>query len=226
MLKDFLHLLYPEVCIGCGSDSVTPGQCLCLECFASLPETGFFQHANNPMETKFFGRAKIRHAGSAYYYEKDTVIQRLLQEVKYKENRQCGLFMGHLMVNTLVPCTWMAEIDILVPIPLSKKRKEFRGYNQSAILAQPIAEYFSLPLNDNAVIRTVHTETQTHKNREERWNSMQNIFKITDMNALQNKHVLVIDDVFTTGATTEVLCNVLLKETNARVSVATFSCAV
>lgn len=226
ILNDFLHLIYPEVCIGCGSDAITFRNFLCINCFENLPKTNFFKHSNNPIEEKFFGRTKISHAASAFFFEKNTVIQRLLQELKYKQNKDCGNFMGKLMCNEMEDCSWVSEINLIVPIPLSKKRKSFRGYNQSVVIAEPIAEKYHLEINDEAIVRTVHTETQTHKNREERWNSMQEIFKINNKEIFENKHVLVLDDVITTGATTEVLCNVLLQQTNAKVSVATFACTV
>ncbi len=225
-LKDFLHLIYPEVCIGCGNDTVASGHLLCAACYHQLPATNFFEQHDNPILEKFFGRARISHAGSAYFYDKKSAIQRLMHEVKYKQNLECGTYIGNLLANELERAAWAKEIDLIIPIPLSKQRKFKRGYNQSVVIATPFAERLGIEVNDEAVIRTVHTESQTHKNREERWNSMQNIFKIIDAEALKDKHILVVDDVLTTGATMEVLCNVLLNETNAKVSVATFACAV
>lgn len=225
-LKDFLHLIYPEICVGCGNDSLVSGHLLCAACYHQLPATSFFEQKENPVMEKFFGRAKISHAGSAYFYDKKSVIQRMLHELKYRQNKECGRYLGTLLANEMELSGWIKDIDVIIPVPLSKKRKIERGYNQSVLIAEPVAERFALSVNDDAVIRTVNTETQTHKNREERWNSMQHIFKIEDISAIKNKHVLVLDDVLTTGATMEVLCNVLLNEPDTKVSVATFACAV
>ena len=225
-LKDFLHIIYPEVCVGCGNDTLASGHLLCAACYHQLPATNFFEQKENPVMEKFFGRAKISNAGSAYFYDKKSVIQRMLHELKYKQNKECGRYLGTLLANEIVSSDWMCNVDVIIPVPLSKKRKFQRGYNQSVLIAEPLAEKFGLTINDEAVVRTVNTETQTHKNREERWNSMQNIFKIEDISAIKNKHILVLDDVLTTGATIEVLCNVLLQESGAKVSIATFACAI
>lgn len=225
-LKDFLHLVYPEVCMGCGSDEVSGEQMLCAQCFHSLPATGFFGMEDNPVAQKFYGREKIAHAASAYFYSKDSLIQRLLAALKYKQDRDCGRYLGILLLNQMLQSQWLADIDLLIPLPLSKERKFQRGYNQSTLLAEPMSEKTGVPIEEEVVVRTVNTETQTHKTREERWNSMQNIFRVTDPDKLKGKHVLVIDDVLTTGATLEVLCNTILRVPRVQVSVATFACAM
>lgn len=212
--------------MGCGSDETGGNQLLCAHCFHGLPATGFFSMKDNPVEQKFYGRVKIAHAASAYFYSKNSLVQRLLAALKYKNDKACGRFLGNLLANQILESDWITEIDMLIPLPLSKQRQFQRGYNQSVLLAERVSEKFDIPVSKHAVIRTVNTETQTHKNREERWNSMQNIFRITDRRSLQNKHVLVIDDVITTGATAEVLCSEILRVPGVQVSVATFACAM
>lgn len=225
-IYDFQHLVYPHTCMGCGTDEIEGTQYLCLTCLYSLPKTNFFSQSFNPVEEKFWGRTKIKHAGSAFFYDKDSSLQQLLKALKYRRNKDCGYFLSDLLMQEMKTACWLRELDAIIPLPLSEQRQHHRGYNQATVLSSAISRELQIPIWENAVARTVNTESQTHKTREERWSSMQNIFEIISTNQLEGKHLLLVDDVLTTGATMEVLCQSINKIAGVEISVATLAYTV
>jgi ComF family protein len=215
----FLHLFYPHNCEGCGSDVIFDSQLLCARCRHRLPETGFFTRANNPVEKLFYGRAAIQHAGSAYYFTKDSLLQHLLIQLKYKGNKEAGYFLGRMMGLALAQSEHFSTVDVLVPLPLNHKKEQMRGYNQAALLCEGIHEVWRKPVLPHAVTRTRFTETQTRQNRVSRWQNMEGVFAVNEPALLQHKHILLIDDVITTGATLEACSSSLLAVDGVRVSI-------
>ncbi len=223
-ISPLFHLFYPHNCIGCGSDVINKGNFLCLECFDNLPETNFALHANNPLEKKFWGRIALVSAMSLFYFSKESIVQNMIHEVKYKGNKKAGHYFGNLMGKSLLNSNRF-HIDIIIPLPLFEKKEKMRGYNQSEILCNGISEILNKPVIKNNVIRKVFTETQTKKHRAERWKNVENIFHVNNPQALENKHVLLVDDVITTGATLDACGTEILKIRNVKLSVATLAMA-
>jgi ComF family protein len=217
--NDFLHLFYPYNCIGCGTDVVNDDQQLCFNCFSELPFTHFEDRAANPVEKIFYGRSNIEQAAAVLYFTKHSIVQRLLFELKYKSNRNAGLFLGRLIGNAMMHSERFQNIDLLVPMPLNERRLKQRGYNQADILIAGIQEKISIASSSNAVIRSLYTQTQTHKDRTARWQSMEHVFKVADQNEITDKHILIVDDVITTGATMEALANCIHSHADCRISV-------
>ena len=209
-LDNFLHLFFPHNCEGCGTDTISDAHFLCAKCLHRLPETHFFSSPANPIEKLFYGRLPVTHAATAWYFTKDSLLQHLLIQLKYKGNKEAGYFLGRMMGYLLMKADRFHDIDVLVPLPLNEKKAYIRGYNQAALICKGIAEIWHLPVLENAVMRTKFTETQTHQNRTSRWQNMEGVFAVTDIPALQNKHILLIDDVITTGATLEACGSVIL----------------
>jgi ComF family protein len=219
-----LHLFYPHNCIGCGSDLIQKENFLCLECLENLPQTNFAQHANNPLEKKFWGRISLVSAMSLLYFSKESIVQNMVHELKYKGNKKAGHYFGNLMGKSLLNSNRF-HIDLLIPLPLFQKKEKMRGYNQSEILCNGISEIINKPVLKNNVIRKVFTETQTKKQRLERWKNVENIFQVNSPRELEGKHILLIDDVITTGATLDACGTEILKIKNVKLSVATFAMA-
>jgi ComF family protein len=225
-IKDsFLHVIFPHVCDGCGSDLLNVESRLCIRCFASLPETNFEEHSNNPVEKIFWGRLPIVEATAQFYFTKESLMQRLMHQFKYKGNKDLGLQLGTMMGNSLKSSKRFKDIDALVPLPLFPSKERKRGYNQATILCEGITEMFHRPILKNVITRPQHTETQTKKGRIERWKNIEGKFQLLDTAAIQNKHLLLIDDVITTGATLEACANELLKTGNVKLSIATLCIA-
>ena len=223
-LKDVLQLFFPHVCTGCGSDVVSSGNMLCLRCTAELPVTNFFDQTGNPVEEKFYGRMAVHSAAAAYYFTKDSMLENLVYQLKYQGNKDIGVYLGKLMGEMLQQSQRFQDVDAIIPLPLNKRREKKRGYNQATAIANGIHSVWDKPLLDKAVLRTVYTETQTRKDRLSRWENMQGVFAIAQPEALRGKHLLLIDDVITTGASLETCGMEILKVDGVTLSLATVAC--
>lgn len=220
-LTAFSHLFYPHNCEGCGTDTLRDDYFLCARCLHKLPETGFFGKEANPVEKLFYGRLNITNAAAAFYFTKDSLLQHVLVQLKYKSNKESGYFLGRMMGYALLQTERFNQTDILVPLPLNPKKEYLRGYNQAALICEGISEVWHKPVCADAVTRIRFTETQTHQNRVSRWQNMEGVFRVTRPEALKNKHILLIDDVITTGATLEACGSSLLEIEVASVNIAT-----
>lgn len=219
-IKDsFLHLIFPHICAGCGSDILNKENQLCIRCTEALPDTHFESHPNNPVEKKFWGRLQLQAATAQYYFTSESLIQRLTHQFKYRGNKELGFQLGRMMGDSLRRSARF-HVDALIPLPLFPNKERKRGFNQSVILCRGIAEYLQVAVLENVIIRPQHTETQTHKGRIERWRNMEGKFVLVNKAAIANKHVLLVDDVVTTGATLESCGNEILKAENVRLSIA------
>jgi len=225
IVSPLLHFIYPHICIGCGSDVLDADNFLCLDCINNLPHTGFAMHANNPVEKIYRGRMAITAGMSEIYFAKNSIIQNLIHEFKYKGNKKIGAYLGRMMGNSLQNSNRFMDIDYLVPIPLFTEKEFKRGFNQASILCQGISEVLGIPIVSKNVMRNIHTETQTKKGRAERWKNVEKKFSVTDPGVFANKHILLVDDVITTGATLEACGSEILKIEGTRLSVATLAIA-
>jgi ComF family protein len=224
-IKDsFLHLLFPHLCAGCGSDILNEESVLCMRCIDAMPETNFEIHPNNPIEKTFWGRLPLVGATAQFYFTKESLIQHLMHQFKYKRNKVLGLQLGSIM-GEQIKRSGRFEADALVPLPLFPAKEKRRGYNQATLLCEGMANAMNIPVLDKVVIRPQHTETQTKRGRIERWKNMEGKFFLPNKAAIRNKHLLLVDDVITTGATLEACGNELLKAEGVRLSVATLCVA-
>ena len=221
-IKDsLLHLAYPHLCQGCGSDILQHDHLLCLHCLSSLPETNYHLHGNNPIEKKFWGRMPVVHATAQYYFTKESMMQHLMHSFKYKGNKELGIYLGTLMGHAFTSSNRFNDIDALIPLPLHQSKEHRRGFNQAAVLCEGIALVWNKPILKNVVSKPDFTETQTKKNRMERWQNIEGKFELKNAKAIEGKHLLLVDDVITTGATLEACGQEILKAENLRLSVAT-----
>lgn len=215
------QLFFPHICEGCGSDLLNEESTLCLRCLSKLPCTDFSIHTNNPLEKIFWGRLPLNAGTSQYYFTKASLMQRLMHQLKYRGNKELGLQLGRLMGLTLQQSTRFAGVDALLPLPLFEKRQKLRGYNQATIICEGIAEVLQLEILEDVVVRVQHTDSQTKKGRIERWQNIEGKFLLHDSSVIRNRHILLVDDVITTGATLEACGIELLKEANVSLSIAT-----
>jgi len=222
-LTDFAHLFFPHVCSGCSSDILDNDHQLCLRCISNLPVTNFFAQPGNPVEKKFYGRMPVKAAGSAYFFTKDSLFETLVYALKYRGNKDAGFYLGQLLAGYLANNSRFSEVDVLVPLPLNERREKKRGYNQSAVLCNGIASVWKKPVIDKAIIRKVYTETQTRKGRITRWQNMEGVFAVADAPAIEKKHILLVDDVITSGASLEACGSEILRIHGTTLSVATLA---
>ncbi|HEU4472260.1 MAG TPA: phosphoribosyltransferase family protein [Flavisolibacter sp.] len=220
LTEALLHLAYPHVCEGCGSDVLPKDQLLCLRCLSSLPLTGFHLHADNPVEKMFWGRLPLTAACAQYYFTKRSLMQGLLHQLKYRGNRDAGLYLGRLMGYSLLASSRFCTADLLLPMPLFRAREKRRGYNQAEVICRGISEVMQKPVRADIVIRSTGTDSQTKKGRIARWQNMEGRFELTGAAAIEHKQVLLVDDVITTGASLEALGRTLLPVEGIRLSIA------
>jgi ComF family protein len=219
------HLFFPKLCLGCGSDLVQNQQLVCLHCENHLRDFEFSTYTGNEVEMIFSGRLPIQSAASAYYFVRDSLVQQLIHQLKYGGQEELGRWMGWQMAIALKSSGRFESVTSLVPMPLFASRQRKRGYNQAAALCEGLSSYWTLPVLRTSIIRNRESATQTRKTRWERWHNVEGIFQVVDPGSLENQHVLLIDDVITTGATLEACGNLLCKIPGLQLSVATFAYA-
>ena len=221
MGTSLLHLAFPHICQSCGTDVIDVKHQLCIRCLAAMPRTDFEKHADNPVERAFWGRLQIQSGAAQYYFTKESGMQDLMNAFKYRGNKELGLYLGQLLGHALKERKRFDAIDALIPLPLFASKERARGFNQSLILCQGITQVWDKPIFSDVVVRKEATESQTKKNRVERWLNMKGRFEITKPKAIEGKHVLLIDDVITTGATLEACGREIIEAPNATLSIAT-----
>jgi ComF family protein len=213
------HLFYPSICFGCRKNEISPTEWLCLNCLSTLPLTGFENTRDNPVEQLFWGRTPIQFASSCFFYVEKTPIQRLIHEVKYKEQQQLGRWLGQMMGRRLANIFHASKVDLLLPMPLHPKKQKHRGYNQATLLCEGIHAITNCNFLEQVLIRNTNTKTQTKKSRIERWENVSEVFDITINENVINKHIVLVDDVITTGASTEACAATLIKKGASAVSI-------
>ena len=215
-----LDLISPRLCVVCGQRLTVSEEIICSKCNLHLPRTGFQQDPyENEMAKLFWHQIPIERATALFYYEAHSETANILYELKYKSHPEIGEVMGRLVAKELQPSGFFDGIDGIVPIPLAKKRQRQRGYNQSLEIARGISEITNLPIYNKVVRRNVFEGSQTNKGRWERNENVEKVFEMTDETAIHGKHLLIIDDVVTTGATVIACAKELCKASNVKISV-------
>lgn len=220
LFKDFISLFYPEVCLCCGEGLAKQEEFVCTACMYKLPKTNFHKQADNPVMKTFYGRVEVA-AGVAYcHYQKGNTVQNLVHEMKYNGKKELGTHLGKWYGHELKDSPAFQKIDVVVPVPLHKRKLRKRGYNQSAYFANGLAQSMGIECAEDALKRVKNTETQTRKSRYSRWDNVKDIFAVNNKEKLAGKHVLLVDDIITTGATIEACSHVILASGVASLSVA------
>lgn len=219
MWGEFVSLFYPRVCISCTSALNSSEDHLCLTCIIQLPRTNYHLDQYNKLYKRFRLTTKIQYALALMKYHRKGVAQKILKEIKYKSNQDLARHLGQLYGQELAMNGFMGKFDMIVPIPLHPNKMRRRGYNQSAILAEGMANALAIDYQPNALLRRVDTDTQTKKGKADRWMNTLQIFDLDNKLIIEGKNVLVIDDVITTGATVESAIEVIRQGNPASVSV-------
>jgi ComF family protein len=224
IVYDFLSLIYPQVCAACGNSLYKEEKSLCTKCIYQIPKTNFHMNSNNEVAQLFWGRINLQKATAYYYYYKGSNFQKIIHRCKYSGHKFIGYDLGKLFAADLKR-TWFAGIDVIHPVPLHYRKLRLRGFNQSEYIARGISEVLNKPLITDAVKREIPGRTQINKGKYDRWMNVENVFKVKNSRKLENKHVLLVDDVITTGSTMEACAGEILKCKNTQVSVASLAYA-
>ena len=221
---DLWALFFPKLCMACNGNMRKGKDVICLYCKQRLPETNFHLQEENPMAEHFWGRVPISYATAFYYFSKGTKVQNLIHQLKYGNRPWIGECLGNWYGKILLESEYLNQIEVIVPVPLHKKRRRQRGYNQSGVFGKGLSYSMERPFS-NALVRNSYTTTQTKKSRLERFANVETAFEVVDLEAVKGKHVLLVDDVITTGATLEACAAKLLECEGTKVSVATIAMA-
>lgn len=218
--RRLLDLISPRLCVVCGHRLSVSEEIICTKCHFHLPRTGFHRMAyENEMAKLFWGLVPIERATAFFYYEAHSQTANILYELKYKNHPEIGELMGRVLAKEIQPSGFFDEIDGIVPVPLAKNRLRQRGYNQSQEIARGVSEVTGLPVFNHVVRRTTYKGSQTSKGRWERNENVEKVFEISDKTIIQGLHLLIIDDVVTTGATVIACAKELLKASDIKLSV-------
>jgi ComF family protein len=224
-ITDFIRLFFPNVCYACGEALIEQEDVVCTACYFKLPKTGFHMHQENIISQIFWGRVHIHSATSFLFFNKGGNVQRLMHALKYKGHKEVGIFMGKLFGESLKESAYFNTANMIVPVPLHPKKQYKRGFNQSEVIAEGLQTSLEIPVSINNLVRLSYTSSQTKKARYNRWENVKGVFKVNDESAFEGKHLLLIDDVLTTGATMEACVAPLLKIPDTKVSVVTLAYA-
>lgn len=218
-MYDLLYLFFPRFCLYCGKRLNEDEQFLCLHCFCELPRTHYHRRTDNPAMRLFAGFNQIDEIAAFLFFEKDGNVQHLVHALKYHDNKQLAKYLGKIAALEMKADGIFAHIDMLIPVPLHPRKERKRGYNQAEWIAKGIEQVYHCPINKDLIIRNVNTVTQTRKTIYERNLNVEEIFSVTNAAALSGKHILLIDDVITTGATLRACINALNVVPDLRISI-------
>jgi ComF family protein len=227
LLADLLALFFPRPCLACREPLVAGEAHLCTTCRTELPYTDYhlLPPAHNPLARRFWGKLPVQHALSYLRFQRHGRVQQLLHQLKYQGQAGVGRALGQLYGAELAAAGLAAEFELIVPVPLHGRKLARRGYNQAEAFATGLAAALPCPSAAHALRRTEHTASQTRKGRAERWQNVATVFEVADPAAVAGHHILLVDDVLTTGATLEACGAALLAAGASAISIATIAAA-
>lgn len=222
---DLWKLFFPQCCLVCGKTLLEGEEYLCFHCLSNMPRTHLYLHKDNEMEKELWGKFPIERASAYLYYSKGGDVKKLLTDLKYRGNADLGCFLGRCMTREMLSSGFFQGVDGIIPVPLHPRKQKIRGYNQSIMLANGVSSVTNIPVWNDLLVRTQYTQTQTRKGSYERWLNVKDMFECTSPDRLRGKHVLLVDDVFTTGATLVACADAFRQIPDLRFSVLTLALA-
>ncbi|MFY9243003.1 MAG: ComF family protein [Polaribacter sp.] len=223
VLKDLFNIFYPDLCAVCEQQLVTNETTICTSCRHDLPLTNFTDYKNNKVTQTFYGKVIIDKGYSLLFYRKEGITQKLMQELKYRNNEEIGVFFGNWIGKMLQENQEFNKIDYIIPVPLHPKKFRERGYNQVTKFGEKLSEHLEIPFVEYNLVRISATKTQTLKERFERFKNVDTKFLLKNPEKFKNKNILLIDDIITSGATLEACAKEFLKSSNCTISILTMA---
>ncbi len=218
--SDFLHIFYPKVCVCCTDALITSEKFLCFICESKLPLSNTLYYNDEDLEKLFWGRCDISHATSLYRFYKNSPVQKMIHEIKYKNNLDLAEFLAIKLAKQIKNSNKFEHIDGIMPIPMHPSKEIKRGYNQSEVIASTVSKHLGVTLFKRQVKRIDINNSQTTKSRLERWQNIKNSFLLKHPDDLRGKNIIVIDDVITTGSTIDALVTCLKQTVKIKTSIA------
>ncbi|MEI6696341.1 MAG: phosphoribosyltransferase family protein [Bacteroidota bacterium] len=225
VFQDFFSLIFPNNCMACGNNLFKNEHLICTSCLFHLPKTNYHLEMANPISQIFWGRCNIQTAAAYYFFTKSGKVQHLVHQLKYKGKKEIGVFIGEIYGKELLKSPDFVQTDVIIPVPLHPKKEKKRGYNQSEVFAMGLSAAMNAPVDTKTLLRCFASETQTRKTRFKRWENVKEIFSLQNADQLKNKHILLVDDVITTGATIEACANLLNTIEGVSINIASIAVA-
>ena len=225
MIKSLANLFFPKVCLACQGYLYDNEEIICTSCRHDLPVTNFHFNNDQTVLKVFYGRVKVENATSLFRFEKKGIVQQLIHQLKYKGHEEIGTFLGDWLGSELKACGAYKKIDIVIPVPLHEKKLKSRGYNQVDSFAKQMANLLDAKYLDNVLLKVTNATSQVNKKRFARWNPNEELFTLNNANTIEGMHILLLDDIITTGATLEACMLALNQSKNIKISVATMAIA-
>jgi ComF family protein len=223
MFHDFADLLFPRLCQACEATLTRNEKVLCTRCLHALPVTNYHLESGNAVEAIFYGRIPVENATSLLLFEKKEMVQKLIHNLKYRGHEEIGAYLGAWLGNELRQTENYREVSVVIPVPLHKIKLKKRGFNQVEAFGKEIAKALDAPYKDQILLKVSSSQTQTVKKRFARWGSIGETFILQNPEELENEHVLLVDDLVTTGATLEACAEKLLQVKGVKISIATMA---
>ncbi len=223
ILSDLFDLFFPQVCVNCGGILQINGRFLCFYCLSEMPLTHFSFMPKNAVEITFKGRVPVRAATSLLYFEKKSLVQNLIHRLKYHQQPEIGVFLGQWLGEEMLISKRFDTIDFVIPVPLHPNKEKSRGYNQVMLFAESLSAQLKVELRPDLLIKIVDRKTQTQKRRSDRISDISEDYYIKDHDSIKNKHILLVDDIITTGATLEACSYQLLNVSGVQLSFASMA---
>ena len=223
LLHDFTSLFFPNICMACMHNAPVHDEYLCMECKINLPTTDFHLFEENIFTNRLWGRFPLQSGTAQLLMIKGGLAENIIYNIKYRNATQLAINLGEKYGRKLVKAPLYKDVDVIVPVPIHASKMRTRGYNQSAMFGSGLSESMNIPLVENVLIKKRKTKSQTKKSRLNRLLSVQNEYVIKKPERLIGKHILLVDDVLTTGATIESCALELLKVEGVRLSLATIA---
>jgi len=223
MINLLLDLLYPPACELCDALIPNRDQILCIACKGKLACTDYHLLRNNPVAQHFWGRLEVERATAYLHFKKQSHTQQLIHQLKYENRPDVGVFLGLLAAQGLCQDGFLKDVDLILPVPLYSGKQKKRGYNQAERIAHGLSIQSGITVSSTHLIKSEHTESQTKKSRAKRFTNVRDSFELKNAEELDHRHLLIVDDVITTGSTLEA-CGRLLKDSlNCRLSIFTLA---
>lgn len=223
--SELINFFYPDVCAACNNGLFKGENVICTPCLYHLPKTNFHILPGNAVEKQFWGKVNVYSATALYYFNKGERVQHLVHRLKYFSDKEVGVFTGKILGTDLLKSDRFVTIDAIVPVPLHANKLRTRGFNQSDFFAKGLSEAMNVPFISDYLIRLKATSTQTRKSRFSRFENVNRVFGVNPVAPFTPSHILLVDDVITTGSTLAACADVLLEVPGMKVSIATIAYA-